>query len=157
LEAIVDEVDLPLVAGHKWYAQRGGGGHLYAARRAARGDGHHLVYMHRVLAGAKPGQDVDHANRDALDNRRSNLRLATRSQNLANKRLLLRNTSGFKGVCFARSGPSSRPWVARLGVAGREIWLGYFDEPAKAARAYDEAAEEHFGKFARTNASMGLL
>lgn len=101
--------------------------------------------LHTFLTGLP---FTDHANGDGLDNRRSNLRAATPSQNSANQRRSSRNTSGYKGVgWYART---SR-WRAYLGTGGKQHHLGYFGSPEAAARAYDAAARAQWGEFARVN------
>ena len=92
---------------------------------------------------------VDHINGDGLDNRRANLRGATAAQNSANARLRRDSTSGFKGV--HRNGPRGLPWRAQIHKGGKKHHLGLFESPEVAARAYDAAARELFGEFARTN------
>jgi hypothetical protein len=107
------------------------------------------VFMHRVILGAKASQEVDHINGDALDNRRANLRLCTRAQNAANRRLHANNKSGYRGVGY--SGRQAHPWAARIRVNYKLLPLGNFATPEEAAVAYDRAALDHFGQFARTN------
>jgi hypothetical protein len=80
------------------------------------------------------------------DNRTSNLRPATHSQNMANSRKPRHNTSGFKGVSWQAA---QRKWVASLKVNGRTRFLGRFDCPAAAHAAYVAAAVKHSGEFAR--------
>ena len=106
-----------------------------------------IAYLHREILPPPPGLLVDHINGDRLDNRRSNLRTATPSQNNANSRDRPRK-SGFRGVYPHR--PTGR-WIAQVSVAGRPQHLGIFDDPRDAARAYDLAAREQWGPFARTN------
>ena len=91
---------------------------------------------------------VDHINQDPLDNRRQNLRLATRSQNAANLGPYANNTSGYKGVDFNRG-----KWRARITQDGVRYFLGTFDTAEDAARAYDQKALELFGEFASLNFS----
>ena len=107
-------------------------------------------YLHRVILGALQGQEVDHINGDKLDNRSTNLRFATRSQNLANTRILRRNTSGFKGV-NRRKDVSVKPWRAYITHGGTFYALGCFETAEEAARAYDTRAREVFGEFALLN------
>ena len=109
--------------------------------------------MHRVITDCPDGMVVDHINDDALDNRRSNLRVCTQQDNIRNgikcrRRLGKRTRSKYKGAHF--HGPTGR-WQARIVVSGRQISLGYFDHEIDAAKAYDEAAYEMFGEFARPN------
>lgn len=104
-------------------------------------------YMHRVITGAESGTEVDHINGDPADNRRSNLRLATRQQNCVNRRNYA-PSSGYRGVY--RDISASR-WRVRISVNGENIHGGMFDCKEEAARRYDEMAKEHFGDFAILN------
>lgn len=113
---------------------------FYAVRRGKRGT---FVYMHSVLTGAK---QTDHKNRNTLDNRRVNLRPSTSSQNGGNREKQANNSSGYKGVFRNDFG-----WMAKIAVSHKQIYLGQFRDKESAARAYDAAALEHFGEFARLN------
>ena len=140
--ALVDEADAEWILGMgSWHATWGNC--TWYARGAACG--RPRVFMHALIAGT-PGPD--HVNGNGLDNRRANLREATQSQNSANRELSSSNTSGYKGVSWSRG---TRKWVAQIGVNGRRIYLGLFADPAEGARAYNRAALEHFGEFARLN------
>jgi hypothetical protein len=109
---------------------------------------HSMRGLSRILLDAPVDLLVDHINHDPLDNRRSNLRLCTSTQNLANARKPRRKASSsrFKGV--NRHG---RGWVARIQINRESIRLGYFGSELEAARAYDIAAVKFFGEFAFTN------
>jgi hypothetical protein len=129
--------DLILSVG-TWHAIRGT--HTWYAVH-----GRPRIYMHALIAGVKA---PDHANRDGLDNRRVNLRIATKSQNQANHGPHSDNTSGYKGVHWHRQ---ARKWHASINVNKKRFYLGLFVDPVEAARAYNEAALEHFGEFAWLN------
>jgi HNH endonuclease len=158
--AIVDDSDFDEVSRFKWFLNTGG----YAARTdycpikwaLEKNTGGELP-MHRHLMGNIKGEIYDHANRDRLDNRRHNLRKATRQTNSRNrvkqKRKIL--TSLYKGVsridpkkCI---GPSRRPWVATIKFDGKSHHLGVFMHETEAAIAYNEKAIEVFGEFACLN------
>ena len=108
-----------------------------------------ITTLHRLLMDAKPGVIVDHINGDPLDNRKCNLRLATRTQNAQNQGSH-RGTSRFKGVSWAR-GRKSRPWVACIYADGKKRNLGYFATEEEAAKVYNDAAIKYFGEFAWLN------
>ena len=105
------------------------------------------IYLHREIAGTPPEMLTDHINGDRLDNRRSNLRLANPSQNGANSADRQRQSS-FRGVYLHK--PTGR-WVAQISEGGRPRHLGIFDTPEEAAAAYDLAATQKWGAYARTN------
>lgn len=144
LVALVDDADYGwLMTGGKWNA-RGRPGNYYAARTIWEGKKCRGQVMHRLLLPT-PGQ-VDHINGDSLDNRRANLRPASPSQNAANRKARSDSKSGYKGL--HRVG---RKWQVSLTVHGRFVQVGMFRDKEEAARAYDAAALEHFGEFARLN------
>ena len=147
LRALVDEADAPLVVGRPWHAQDGRQSreNWYAAQWDAGRAPRSLIMMHRRILSVHASLEVDHANGIGLDNRRENLRPCTRSLNTANNAVRLAD-SGFHGVW--RHG---RWFRARIKVDGRTQHLGYFDEAQVAARAYDAAAIDAFGEFARLN------
>lgn len=96
------------------------------------------------ITGEWPEFDIDHKNRDTIDDRWENLREATESQNLANAKLRETNTSGAKGVSwFARDGK----WHVRVGTTH----IGYFDDFDEAVIARDRVAYERYGDFAFLN------
>lgn len=100
--------------------------------------------MHREIMNAPKGMEVDHANRNTLDNRRENLRLATRHQNAMNMGIFANNTSGFPGVTYQRQ---ERKWQSRIWANGKRHSLGRFESPEKAYAAYKLAAAKHRGEF----------
>jgi len=124
------------------------GNSFYAARGEGRWPHRKLVLMHRVIADAPTGMDVDHINGNGLDNRRENLRVCTHAENQRNRRKNKDNTSGFKGVFWHKN---RKRYQAQIKICGKKIHLGYFLDPAEAAHAYDEAAKKYFGEFARLN------
>lgn len=136
----LDDGDLPLLAKYRWSMTRGKSGDVYARAYIGGGRGAaQYARMHRFILEAPDGMDVDHINRNTLDNRRVNLRVVTRSQNLHNTDAPRHNKSGRKGVCWY---PKYEKWRAFITINKRQTTLGYFDtiEDASAARAVAEAA-----------------
>lgn len=104
--------------------------------------------MHRMVTSAPKGTAVDHINHNCLDNRKANLRFATASQNMANRRKMVNNTSGYIGVAKM----SYRSYINTF-TNGKTVrrWLGYFDTAEEAARARDREAIRVHGEFAHLN------
>lgn len=144
--AIIDPEDFALAGRCKWYAHEGSprsDGRWYAQRKES--GTHRTVSMHFSLTGYA---QTDHRNGNGLDNRRGNLRDATTAQNIANRGKLKNNTTGFKGVSWHKG-----RWEAAISHPGRpgNLHLGRFMDKEDAARAYDAAARERWGEFARLN------
>lgn len=101
--------------------------------------------------GAWPSSHIDHINNNKIDNRFSNLREATHSQNGCNRPMAPYNTSGFKGVSWASK---ENKYKAQITFQGKDYSLGMFDDPAEAHEAYKAAALRLHGEFARTEACL---
>ena len=145
--AIIDIVDLPLVEGQNWSAlvlPRA----VYAQRCEWIDGKRTTVMLHRKILQAPPGLQVDHINSNGLDNRRSNIRLASRSQNAHNQRRSCKNTSGFKGVLFDMA---RGKWRAQINLNGRHELIGCFCSAEAAFSAYSDAATRLHGEFARVS------
>lgn len=142
LSAIVDITDFDWLNKWKWCALRDG--RTFYAVRFVRKGGAKLIRMHREIMELKNGEYADHINGDGLDNRKSNLRLATASQNGANRRLGINNCSGIKGVIRLGNG-----WNAQITFHGKTKNLGHFADIESAKRQYQQAAIQLFGEFAR--------
>jgi hypothetical protein len=139
---VVSAESYGLVCNRLWSAWHNGESEPFYAM-SSKGDGG----IHRYITGACPGQQVDHANHDTLDNRDSNLRLTDKAGNMRNQRKR-RGASQFKGVTWDKV---NRRWRAQIQMNGRGYHLGRFDAEAEAALAYDAAARDMFGEFALTN------
>jgi hypothetical protein len=148
LVAIVDDADEHL-AQHRWHVNVANERSRPYAVRAKPGVRGAVLWMHREVLGVTGSLvHVDHVNRDTMDNRRCNLRVATRAENNRNRGAFRTGTSGFKGVSWHRR---HEEWMAYIRVDGTRLHLGYFADPVDAARAYDVAAARYFGEFARLN------
>lgn len=147
LRVIVDDIDSDL-AEISWSLHSYG----YAVRTVKYNDGSGAsVYLHRTVLERKlgrnlnPGEKVDHSNRNKRDNRRSNLRLATQSQNIFNGKLRTNNSSGHTGVSWFKRTSS---WKVRIVVNYADIHLGYFKNLEDAVDCYRQAAKKYFGQYA---------
>ena len=145
---IIEPRDYYLLSHFKWFVH-GNGSNLYAARSALTSDlRSRIIYLHRQLMNPPPGLVVDHRNCDSLDNRRANLRTVTQAVNMRNRRKRKNTSSRFIGVHFDKQ---RNKWSVHIRYNSKKIWLGRFDDEIAAAKAYDEAAKNHFGEFARLN------
>ena len=143
--AVVDAADLDVIDGRNWFFLTG-----YAATWVRADDGRRkTVWMHRLVASTPVGMETDHISGDGLDNRRLNLRHATKSQNLQNRSAQADNKSGFKGVSVYL-GKTGCKWRATIIVQRKQRHLGYFKTPEAAHEAYCQAAKKFHGEFART-------
>lgn len=107
------------------------------------------VLLHRYVMDCPDNMVVDHIKSEAkYDNRKSNLRIATASQNGMNKQKSKRNTSGVTGVCWYKA---YNKWKARITISKKEIHLGYFDSFDDAVKARKEAEEKYFGEYSYDN------
>lgn len=147
---MVDDEDYDWLNQWKWYAKKRP--HTFYAQRCVRSKEKFLtIRMHSLILGQKGG---DHRDGNGLNNTRQNLRPCSQMQNNENRGLDKRSTSGFKGVSQNKS--DGKWWAYIMHNLNREL-LGRFDSRIEAAKAYDAAALEYFGEFARTNKMMGLL
>lgn len=139
--ALVSPEDFDLLD-QEWVIWKG-----YVINKNHRHTLHSAVWERMGYAKPGPGFCIDHVDRDPTNCTRENLRLATVSQNNAN-RDLPRGASGYVGVYFDRQRGKYR---AHIQVEGRKIHLGYFDKPREAAHERDNAARLYFGEFAVLN------
>jgi hypothetical protein len=147
LNTLVDADIRRLANALTWGVVHSKGERIYAIHQERRGGKLTTIKLHQFVADPPNGLIVDHKNGDTLDNRRSNLRIATKSQNGCNARRV-EGSSKYKGVSYSKA---TNKWVARITKDRRTIALGYFPSELSAADAYDAATVEHHGEFGRTN------
>lgn len=139
---IVDSADYGSLSKFTWYAHKVGSlVYVYTSPRKSRKH----VHLHRMLMNPPDGMEVDHINHDTLDNRRSNLRICTRSQNNMNHRKRSDNVSGYKGVSYKTS---HKKWRAAICVGGKSHHIGYYSTPEEAHAARLEVIQKFHKDFA---------
>lgn len=136
-KAIIDSSDVKLARKYKWYLSNNG----YAITRINRKK---QLFLHRLIMNPPNDMQVDHINRNKLDNRRCNLRICTHQQNLFNTKIRSDNTSGVTGVSFDNK---REKWRARIYANKKDMHLGYFDTFEDAVIARYKAEKKYFGDF----------
>jgi len=148
--AIVDAADYEWLNQWKWQAKCDKKRNLWYAERSLyfpETQKQTSILMHRVLINAQRGVEVDHRDRNGLNNQRSNIRACTPQQNQFNRGPQKNNTSGYKGVSWDKS---RNKWKANITLRGKTINLGLFIIITDAAKAYAEAAKWLHGEFFRS-------
>lgn len=150
-EFLFDLDDLPIIKGRdSWYCDKDGylvSSYFYCGVRR-------FVRFHRLVMHAKPGQFVDHINKNKADNRKENLRCCQRSENDRNRSLYITNTSGVSGVFFDRQ---REKWVASITYNSKKIYLGRYDAKEDAIMARLTKEIELYREFAPQKALLGTL
>ena len=150
-EAVIDAADVTLVDGFNWFAHvfrrrdrsiRA----IYAERRGPHSGGQTTIIMHRVIDATPSGMETDHIDGDGLNNRRSNLRAATKAQNQHNAKTRVDNKSGAKGVHWDKR---NRKWRVQIAVMAKNKHIGLFTTFADAQEAYAKAIAATRGEFGR--------
>lgn len=147
-EAIVDEPDFERVKKHKWNVMP----HrktFYAQGWIVKNGKKQKVLMHRFIMRARPNQQVDHKDGNALNNSRGNLRFCSHGQNLFNQSKRKNTKSRFKGVCWHKQ---ARKWMAICQLHGKAVRIFGFSNEVDAAVAYNFLATMMCPQFARLNA-----
>lgn len=151
--ALVDDEDYDWLNQWAWSAfrriRKNGRVDWRALRKDTTRKPYRTVYMHREIArrhGFLTSREVDHQDRDGVNNQKENLRPASTSENCCNRTKIRGCSSRFKGVCR-----TSSAWRAYIKINGQRSYLGSFRDEVSAARAYNEAAEVLFGEFALLN------
>lgn len=134
LYAAIDREDYDLVSKRKWFAHLSR--KVYYAESKEKGK---TIKMHRLIMNAPPGMEVDHLNRDGLDNRKANLRVVTATENKQNKGIYNNNKSGTPGVYHSIRTRGRKPWHAQITRNGRQVLIGRFLTKEEAIAARKEA------------------
>ena len=151
-EAVIDAADVPLVGDSNWTATvalrpDGSIRSVYAKRSMKIGAQSQTIYLHRAIGGTDDAPEVDHRDGNGLNNRRSNLRPATKGQNMHNSRLRSDSKSRLKGASFHKA---RGKWQSQIKVNGKNRGLGLFNCPTAAHFAYIKASRALHGEFGRT-------
>jgi len=154
--ALVDNEDYGYLNRWKWYASKESNIYYAARHDKMSKSKRRTIRMHRIILSAPDDMQVDHINRNGLDNQKLNLRLCTRSENTRYQCLNCKNIVGFKGVHIMKN-IIQKPYRAQIRLNNKSINLGCYSTPELAAQAYDKAALKYFGEFALTNKMLGLL
>lgn len=144
--AIVDDADFERLAQFKWCYRQPRPNYGYAITTISVDGRRKQVGMHRMIVNAPDDILVDHHDGNGINNVRSNIRIATSSQNNQNRGKKSSSRAPYKGITFYAG-----KWIARIRVDGRYNYLGGFTTPEDAARTYDAAAILHHGEFAKLN------
>jgi hypothetical protein len=140
--ALVDDEDFELVSQYSWHVKKNRRGDVtYAHHSLNPGN----LLMHCLIMG---DTGIDHKDGNGLNNTRDNLRKVTASQNAANRVSHANTSSKYKGVCWHKR---QGKWIGTINKEGKRTHLGYFTDEVEAAKAYDKAAIELYGEFARLN------
>ena len=134
---LVDDDDYEKLNKHKWYACYHGK-NCYVVRSSPNINGkYHEIRMHRQILGLKygDGKIADHRNRITLDNRRSNLRIVSKSMNNRNNNGHSHNTSGYPGVCWHKAG---KKWMSYISMNNKQIYLGLYESKQDAIEAREQ-------------------
>ena len=141
--ALIDSDDVYKVCNHNWCAEWGKTLKAYYAKRGTPQN--RALYLHHVIA-SWDGFLTDHRPGNSLDNRKSNLRPATKSQNAMNSRMTTLNKSGARGVSWRKD---IEKWRAVIIVGRKQRFLGHYETIEEASVAYRKAASTLHGEFTR--------
>ena len=138
---IIDKEDIEKVSNLNWHLRLSSKNYFYAYARA-RDDKKEKFTMHRLITDClDENLHIDHINHDTLDNRKSNLRVCTNSQNQQNRKLNVNNKSGQKGVSYIKS---LGRWQATISYMNKKIYLGCYENIDDAIEARKTAENKYF-------------
>ena len=161
--ALIDDEDFALVSQYKWFYRKSGrtnGNNGYAQHSIfnkekyliAKKEGHYRyndsIFMHNLILSPKIGFEIDHKDRNGLNNQRNNLRLVTHSQNMNN--FPKKGKNKYRGVCFHKW-LKIKPWEAYITINYKRLSLGCFATPEEAAKIRDKKSIELYGDYSQLN------
>ena len=143
-EFIIDTDDYDKIKNYKWGIDiHWEKTNLMYVRRVDKNN--NKIYIHNVIMNDK---SIDHKDNDGLNNKKSNLRKCTNSENVINRKIQSNNTSGYKGVSLIKK---SNKWNAYIKTKNKRIHLGNYESKIDAAKAYNQASIKYHGEFAQLN------
>ncbi len=134
----IDDTDLPLIIIHKWYYTKSSKRMRYLKSSSP------AIYLHRLLLNPENNMDVDHIDGNTLNNKRSNLRICNRSQNIMNTKIISDNKSGHRGVYWDKK---RNKWIAEIMINGHKTKLGRYENINDAINAYEEMALQNYKEY----------
>ena len=149
MEAIVDDEDFECLNQWKWHVMKGRTTY-YVTRDIRRKikprhiDTPAMIFMHRLIMDVPQDKQIDHKNHNGLDNRKNNLRICTRSQNLRNKINGWGKYSKFLCVSKIVTGKRKKRWVADITIENKLKRIGYFYTEIEASKAFEAFKKENF-------------
>lgn len=133
-EFYFDLEDYDLIKNYTWYV--GDKGYIKAENKD--------ITLHRLVSNAKENEIIDHIFHKKFDNRKSQLRIVTNSQNQMNRNIGKNNTSGYRGVSWHKK---HKKWIAQIGIMGKLKYLGLFSHIEEAIKIRKQAEEKYFGEY----------
>ena len=151
--ALIDDEDFNLVNQYRWFADKQRNTYYAIANIRKLSGIRTTVKMHRLIMSAKLGEEIDHEDRNGLNNQKYNLRFCSNMENQHNQRKPKsyndhKTSSKFKGVSWNKS---NNKWKTRIMKNNKSIYIACFISEIEAAKAYNEVAVKYFGKFANLN------
>ena len=139
---IFDKDKYSEICKHHWFVNNNGYPCAYSHKKTS--------FPHRIVTNCPQGMEVDHINHNVFDNRVSNLRICTHSDNMKNRSIYTKNKSGYPGIFETKK---YGYWYVSIGVNGKHKYIGQFKNKEDAINARKQAEIKYFGEFANTERS----